>query len=109
MYAVISFVLSILIFIPAVLIFIASIFNIPEAHPFSVVAYPIILVLSLPEAPLHAVSQSIGFPVILPSISIVLAVVSLLRKELRRLLAVVSVALTAVSISLYLVIRLFLE
>ena len=105
MLTIVAFILSILVFIPALLIFIASVFNIPETHPLASVFFLVILVSTLPEMPLHNLSLKTGFPVVLPSLSIILAAVAVIRREHRKGLLITGTALIILSIVLYLIVH----
>ena len=104
-FAVVSLILSIVLFVPASLIFIASIFQLAESHPLSIVAFPFVILSILPEIPLINISQSLGFPIVLPTLSVLFALISLYKKENKRSMAITSIILVLVSIAMYLLVR----
>jgi len=106
-FAIVSFILSLVLFIPASLIFLAAFFQLAESHPLSVVAFPFIILSVLPEIPLYDLSQSLGFPVVLPTLSVLFAIISLLKKENKQRLVFTSIVLVLLSIGMYLVVRNF--
>ena len=78
-----------------------------ETGPLASVLFLITFVTYLPEYPLaHLLNQMgmerMSFPVVLPLLSIVCALVSFRRKEDKRLLSGLGVALVLISILLYL-------
>ena len=98
-FAIVSLVAAIIVAIPVVLIVIIDGLGLGESHPLVVVAFPVILILSLAEAPIQALNVPINAPVVLPLVSLLAAVASIVRKEPRVRLAYASIGIVIVSIS----------
>ncbi len=97
--------ISILLFVSAAMVFLGEYFQIDESNPIYAVFFYIVLILFLPELPLHSASQALGFPIIVPSITFVLAVLGLVKDTSRKSYSIVAIILTIVSILLYLGVR----
>ncbi len=97
--------ISILLFVSAAMVFLGEYFQIGESNPIYAVFFYVILILFLLELPLHSVSQALGFPIIVPSITFVLAVLGLIKDTSRKSYSIVAIILTIVSILLYLGVR----
>jgi len=104
-FAIVSLILSVVLFVPALFIFLITLLQVPESHPLMVVAFPLVLISTLPELPLFSISQPLGFPIVLPALSVLFALISLKKKESKRSLAFTSIVLVVVSIGMYLVVR----
>ena len=100
-FAVTSFVVSMFVFIPAILIFATEATRISETNPFTLILFPIILITSLPEIPFHTLSLKLGFPIVLPTLSMVFAFMSLVKKEDKKNLAILGMGFVLISILMY--------
>lgn len=96
--AIVSLVAGIMLVIPVILFFIIDGLGLGEAHPLAVVAFPLVMLLTLPEAPLQMMNVPIGFPVILPAISLLTGLASVLRTEPKKNLAIAGMILTVLSL-----------
>lgn len=104
-FAIIAFMVSLLVIVPAMFILLIDALGLPETHPLSIIAFPVVALASAPEYPLLAVSQFFGFPVVLPLIALTLATISLARNELNKPMAAVSILFVVFSIAAYLFVR----
>ena len=86
-FALISFVISLLVFIQAIIAFI----DIPETHPLASILFPIVLIIYLPDYPLGYLPQYLGFPVVLPILSMALALISFRKGESKKTITIISV------------------
>ncbi len=100
-FAITAFVISLLVSIQAIIAFI----DFPETHPLAPVLFPLVLLIYLPEYPLGYLPQRLGFPIVLPVLSIIFAIISLRKGENRKILSILSIALVLVSILLYTTLR----
>jgi len=104
-FAIVSLILSLVLFIPALLIFLVSILQLPESNPLFALAFFSGFLSYIPEIPLSSFSQSLGFPVVLPALTVLFALISLKKKENKRRFAITSIVLVLLSIGMYLVVR----
>lgn len=104
-FAIISFVISFLIFVQSIIAFV----DLPETHPLASILFPLVFLLYLPEYPLGYLPQYLGFPIILPALSIIFALISLRKGESRKILSIASIALVLISILLFLTLRVWPE
>ena len=102
-FAIISFVISLLVFVQAIIAFV----DIPETHPLAPILFTIVLLIYLPDYPLGYLPQYLGFPVILPVLSVVLTVISFWRKEDKKIFSVMSLILILISLLLFLALRIW--
>ena len=100
-FAILSFVISLLVFIQAII----ALIDLLETHPFVGFLFPLVLLIYLPDYPLGYLPQLLGFPIVLPLLTIVFAKISLRKGENKKILAIVSIALVLVSLLLYVAIR----
>lgn len=100
-FALISFVISLLVFIQAIIAFI----DIPETHSLAPVLFPIVFLIYLPDYPLGYLPQYLGFPIVLPLLSVIFALVSLWKVESRKIVSIISLVLILISVSLFLALR----
>lgn len=98
-FAIVSLVAAILVAIPVVLIVIIDGLGLGESHPLVVVAFPVILILSLAEAPIQAFNVPINAPVVLPLVSILAGIASMARKEPKKNLAIAGIGVTVLSLA----------
>ena len=103
--AIAAVVVSLLVFIAATLTFVTSYFGFPEAHPLAPLISLIIFLIFLSEIPLIPLSRYLGFPLVLPALTVLLAFLSFRAKEHRKTLTLFSVGLVLVSILMYLALR----
>ncbi|TSC75857.1 MAG: hypothetical protein G01um101430_27 [Parcubacteria group bacterium Gr01-1014_30] len=99
-FAIISFIISVLVFTQAVIAFM----DIPETHPLASVLFPIILIAYLPDYPLGYLPQHFGFPIVLPLLGIIFSLISF-RRENKKILSITSLILIIAGITLFLVLR----
>ena len=100
-FADISFVISLLVFIRALIVFI----DIPESHPLASILFSVVFLIYLPEYLLGYLPQYLGFPIALPMLGIVFALISFLKSEHKNMLTITSVAMVCLSIFLFLWLR----
>ena len=100
-FAITSFVVSLMVFIPATIAFVDP----PEIHPFSPILFHIVLITYIPEIPLSRLAQDLGFPIVLPTLGILFAFISLRKKENKNMLTLMSITLIALGILIYLISR----
>ncbi|MBU0767380.1 hypothetical protein KKF55_06445 [Patescibacteria group bacterium] len=107
-FAITSFILSLVLFIPASLVFLEGALQLGENSILTIIAFPFIVIATLPEIPLYQVSLKLGFPVVLPTLATLFAIISLKRKESKRRFAIASIVLVLLSIGIYMVVRNFM-
>lgn len=107
-YAIIAFVLSLMVIVPAILIFLAEYFHLSVSHPLAGLVFWIGMITYLPEMPLGGLIQHFGFPVVLPLLTVVFAGGSLIVRESRKRLAITSIVLVILGVLIYLGIRVFI-
>jgi uncharacterized membrane protein YhaH (DUF805 family) len=100
-----SFIIGLIVFVPAVIITVATLIDASESHPLSVIGFPIIAIANIPEMPIGDFVGNIGFPIVLPTIAVVLGILGIRKNEQKKRLAVSGIALVAVSIAMYLGLR----
>lgn len=100
-FALISFVISLLVLVSATVAFVDP----PETHPLAPILFPIVLIAYLPEIPLSGLTRYLGFPIVLPTLGILFAFLSLRKKENKKILAIVSIVLVALGLLIYLISR----
>lgn len=104
-FALISFVISLLVLIQAIIAFV----DIPETHPLVHVLFPIVLLIYVLEYPLGYLPQYLGFPIVLPTLAIIFTLISFRKIENKKIFAVIGMVFILISISLYLILRFRLE
>lgn len=99
--AIVSLIAGSMIILRIVLIMsIDSLVGLGESHPLVVIAFPLIVILSLAELPLQMLNIPITFPVVLPLVSYLTAIASITRKEPRKSLAIAGIVLTSVGMAI---------
>ena len=96
-FAIIAFVMSLLVFIQALVVFT----NLSETNPLAAILFPLIVLISLPEFLLGPTIQRLGFPIIMPVLAIIFAVISLYKVENKKIFSILSIVLVLLSITLY--------
>ena len=78
-FATAAFAVGVLVFVQALIIAIASVYDFRESHPGPIgnianalagISFPIVFVVYLPEYLLGSLTQRLGFPVVLPALTI---------------------------------------
>jgi len=100
-----ALVISIALVISAGFIFTAEYFGLSEGNPFMSLFFPVVLIVSIPEFPVHSIAQNLGFPIVLPSIVLILAVIGLVKGGSRRSYSTIAIILTILSILVSLAVR----
>jgi hypothetical protein len=98
--ALVSLIAGIMVLVPAALILVIDGLGLGESHPLAVAAFPIILIFSLPEAPIQAFNVPFSFPIVVPLVSYLCAVASIARKESKKKLAITGIVLTTISLAI---------
>jgi hypothetical protein len=101
-FAITAFVLSVLVFIQALIVIIDP----SETHPLAPMLFSIVLLIYLPDYPLGYLPQRLGFPIALPVLTILFAIISLCKGEGKKILSVTSIILILVSMLLFGALRL---
>ena len=101
----VALVIGIALFVSAVFVFLAEYFALSEDNPISIVIWGIILFVSILEFPVHSISQSLGFPIVVPLIVFSLSTVSFIRNKSQKIFSIMAVLLTIVSVLLFLAVR----
>jgi len=104
-----ALVISIIVFVSAVIIFFTEYFNLQESHPLASLFFIIVLISTIPEFPLLQVSQSLGFPIILPAVVFAIVVFNFLKGNSRKKFSIIAVSLTVIAILLFLSVRFLLN
>jgi hypothetical protein len=113
-FATAAFAVGSLVFVQALIIAIAGVFDFRESHPgptghiantLGGALFPIVVVIFLPELLLGSLPQRLGFPVVLPALTIILATISYLTKESKQVFSVGALILILVSISFHVTVR----
>lgn len=113
-FATAAFAVGVLVFVQALIIAIASVYDFRESHPGPIgnianalagISFPIVFVIYLPEYLLGSLTQRLGFPVVLPALTIILATISCLTRERKRVFLVGALILILVSISFHVTLR----
>ena len=113
-FATAAFAVGVLVFVQALIIAIAGVFDFRESHPgptgnianaLAGILFPIVFVIYLPEYPLGSLTQRLGFPVVLPALTIILATISCLTRESKQVFSVGALILILVSISFHVTLR----
>ncbi len=99
-FALVSLIAGIMLIIPAVLILVIDGLGLGESHPLVMVAFPVIAILYMVEAPLQMLNVPIAFPVILPLVSYLCGIAGITRKEPKRNFAIAGIVLTTVSMAI---------
>ena len=100
-FAFISLFISLLFIVQAAISFV----DIPETNPLAVIFFPISLVIYiiyLPEDLLGFLPFSLDFPIIMPILSVIFALVSFYKKEDKKILSAISIILILAGILLFL-------
>ena len=100
----VSFVIGVVVFVQAVLVFLSEVFNILDL--MALIVFPIILIVSLPEFLLGSLPQSLGFPIVLPLIGLVLGVLSFREENAKKMLGIWGMILSVAGPLLFFLIRL---
>jgi len=98
----IALVISIVLVISAGFVFTTEYFGLSESNPLVVLFFYIVLIVSIPEFPVHSIAQSLGFPIVVPSIVFILAVLGLVKSDSRKSFSIIAITLTILAILLYL-------
>ena len=113
-FATAAFTVGVLVFVQALIIAIGSVYDFRESHPgptenianaLAGILFPIVFVIFLPEYLLGSLPQRLGFPVVLPALTIILATISYLTRERKQVFSVVALILILVSISFHVAVR----
>ncbi len=100
-----SLAVSFLVFISAALTFATSVWGFPETHPLAPVLSLVIFLIFLSEIPLIFFSRHLGFPLVLPAVSLIFAFIGFRRAEKARKLSILSLFLLLISVAFYLSLR----
>lgn len=101
-FSIASLVAGIMIVIPVALILIIDSLGLGESHPLVVVAFPLILLFSLAEAPIQAFNVPVNIPVVMPLIAVGCAIAGIQRREPKKNLAIAGIALAAIGVGVIL-------
>lgn len=104
-FSIASLLVNLQVFVSATLTYGTSAWGFPESHPLVAVISFVVFITFLSEIPLIYFSRHLGFPVVLPTVSIILAIMGFRKRENRKL-SIVSMALLLVSVLIYLSLRL---
>ncbi len=113
-FAIAAFAVGVLVFVQALLLVIAGVYDFRESHAgptghianaLAGVLFPVVFVTYLPEYPLVSLTQRLGFPVVLPALTVILATISCLTRESKQVLSVGALILILVSISFHVSLR----
>ena len=97
-----AIIISLFVFISAVIVFIDAAFGISESHPLAGPLFYIVFFISIPELPLHSIAQAVGFPIVLPTIVVILALANFYQTEARKTFSVFALINILLAILLYL-------
>lgn len=78
-YSVLSFALSVCVLLSAVLTSAATYFGLPETHPLAPPIFLIVFFIYLPELPLMWIIGNCGYPLVLPGLSVLFAILGFRR------------------------------
>jgi len=98
----IALVISIVLVISAGFVFATEYFGFSDSNPLVILFFYIVLIVSIPEFPVFSIAQSLGFPIVVPSIVFILAVLGLVKSDSRKSFSIIAIALTILAILLYL-------
>lgn len=104
-FSIAALVCGIALFAAAALVFTATVLNASESDPLAIVAFLLVAIVNIPEMPVGMLVSNIGFPVVLPAVTVILGVFGVQRNEPRRQLAITGIVLAGLSIGLYLLLR----
>ena len=113
-FATAAFAVGVLVFVQALILVIAGVYDFRESHPgptgsianvLAGILFPIVFVIYLPEYALGSLPQRLGFPVVLPALTIILATISCLTRERKQVFSVGALILILVSIFFHVTLR----
>jgi hypothetical protein len=103
-FGIISLVAGIMLAIPALLIAIIDGIGIYEGSPLVAFAFPIVAILSVPEAPAQMLPFPVMFPIILPIIAIIFGLIALQEGPSAKRMGIWGIALAIASMVVHAVV-----
>lgn len=101
-YSKISFLLGLVVFVPAICILLATSLNVSESNPLAIFTFVLAAVSSIPEMPFQNFVYWLGTPVVVPTISIILGIIGIRKNEPYKRYAFIGIGLIAASLVLHL-------
>jgi hypothetical protein len=99
-----AFILSLLVFIPAAFIALSHVADLSHSRFLVSATLPIIFTAALFEAPLYKVTAALGFPVILPILTLASVGLGFRKRERYLELRIAALSLTVIGFLLYIII-----
>ena len=97
-FAYLALVMGFLVFVQALIVFV----DISESNPLAYIAFTVVLLTFLPEYLTANISQHLGFPIVLPALTVIFMLLSFYRKEDKKVISIIGLSLAVTAISLYL-------